>query len=303
MAARPAEAASSGFQYPIAWPGQRPGNGFFIRHGYACENTWYNPGFLHTGEDWYAINDRETAGADVLAIADGAVVFADSDYPGRVVIVQHESELFSMYGHLDYSLAVSEGDAVTVGQRLGTVLHRTDGRAPSHLHIEVRTFLTAPEVNGNRPRYGFACGPNCPPGPGYWPMDAPEHPSTIGWRNPTHVIARRMFKAGPVPAGFEVVVPDGIDEIAPVWSLPADRQHAEEVGEQRLSPGNRFALLQIAAGPKATNGWSAERYRLWYRVALDKANSGWIQAAVPSNRETGSDGRPSALQFVLIPAG
>jgi murein DD-endopeptidase MepM/ murein hydrolase activator NlpD len=297
-----AQDAAARFQYPIAWAGQRPGNGFFIRHGYGCENTWYNPGFVHTGEDWYAIDDRETAGADVVAIAQGTVVFADSDYPGRVVIVQHESGLFSMYGHLDYSLAVSEGDTVTTGQHLGAVLHRTDGRAPSHLHFEVRTFLTTPEVNGDQPRYGFACGPNCLPGPGYWPIDAPEHPSAIGWRNPTHVIARRMFNGGTAPAGFSVIVPDGIDEAAPVWSLPADRQQAEHVGEQRLAAGERFPLLQVAAGPEATDGRSAERYRLWYRIRLRDSEAGWVRAAIPSDFEVGSDGRPSTVRFVLAPA-
>jgi murein DD-endopeptidase MepM/ murein hydrolase activator NlpD len=299
-----AQDGAARYQYPIGSSGELPGDGFFIRHGYACENTWYNPGFLHTGEDWYAIDDGETAGANVLAISDGIVVFAGSDYPGRVVIIQHEPALFSMYGHLDYALAVSEGDAVTIGQRLGTVLNRTDGRAPSHLHFEVRTFLTAPEVNGDQPRYGFACGPGCLPGPGYWPIDAPERPSAIGWRNPTHVLARRVFDEGPIAAGLEVTVPDGILGTAPVWSLPADRRQAEQIGELRLTTGERYPLRQIAAGPGATDGWSAERYRLWYRVALDGAEeSGWIQAALPSDRESGSDGRPSAVRFQLIPGG
>ena len=36
----------------------------------------------------------------------------------------------------------------------GTVLPRTDGLAPSHLHFELRTFFTTPEVNGNRPATG-----------------------------------------------------------------------------------------------------------------------------------------------------
>jgi hypothetical protein len=39
------------FSYPIGWPGELPGDGFRIRHGYATENTWYNPGYWHTGED------------------------------------------------------------------------------------------------------------------------------------------------------------------------------------------------------------------------------------------------------------
>ena len=43
------------------------------------------------------------------------------------------------------------------------------------------------------PRYDFRCGANCPPGPGYWPIDAPDLPSDLGWRNPTHTINRRAF--------------------------------------------------------------------------------------------------------------
>src|SRR5215204_1375126 len=94
-----------------------------------------------------------------------------------------------MYGHLDYALSLAVGDVVERGQPVGTILARTDGRAPSHLHFEIRTFLTMPEVNGASPRYGFACGVECPPGPGYWPIEAPDNPVDVGWRNPSHAIA------------------------------------------------------------------------------------------------------------------
>ena len=126
--------------YPIAWPGGVLADGFIIRHGFACENTWYNPGWWHCGEDWYALDNRETGGAGVYAIGAGEVVFVGSDYPGRVVIVRHRDDLFSMYGHLDYQVPVAEGATVARGQALGTVLRRTDGNAPSHLHFEVRTL-------------------------------------------------------------------------------------------------------------------------------------------------------------------
>jgi murein DD-endopeptidase MepM/ murein hydrolase activator NlpD len=287
------------FQYPISWPDEFPGDGFFIRHGYACENTWFSPGNLHTGEDWYAI-EGETAGAEVHAVAAGTVVFAESDYPGRVVIIEHEPDLFSMYGHLDYALEVAEGDRVEMGQLIGTVLHRTDGAAPSHLHFEVRAFLTSPEINGDRPRYGFACGVNCPPGPGYWPIDAPEHPSAMGWRNPTHVIARRMYAGGDPPDGASVIVPIEFDAKVEAWSLPADRMAAERTGTMRLTAGDEYQLRDIAAGPEASSGWSAERYRLWYQIDADAPV--WIQAATPSAFETGGDGRPSTIQFAQIPA-
>src|SRR5215217_3398033 len=89
--ARPAPArmaAPAVFGLPIGFPDRLPGDGFFVRHGYACENTWYNPGGWHTGEDWYAIGE-ETAGALIYAVAAGEVVFVGSNYPGLVVIVRH----------------------------------------------------------------------------------------------------------------------------------------------------------------------------------------------------------------------
>lgn len=38
--------AAPDFGYPITLPGRAPGASFLIRHSYACENTWYNPGRL-----------------------------------------------------------------------------------------------------------------------------------------------------------------------------------------------------------------------------------------------------------------
>ena len=292
--------AVPGCSLPIGLPGAFPGDGFFVRHGYATENTWYNPGWLHTAEDWYAL-EGDTAGAEVYAIADGAIVFAGSDYPGLVVIVRHADDLYSMYGHLDEALAHREG-SVRRGQLLGTMLARTDGRAPSHLHVEVRTFLTTSEVNGDSPRYGYACGYQCPPGPGYWPMDAPEHPSSMGWRNPTHVTWSRMFGGEAPPAGAEVVVPAGARQVAPLWSAPADDAGAKQVGELPLVPGDRLPLLAVVAGPEDTRGESAEAYRLWCQVEAPDAGTGWVQAAVPSTNDTMSDGRPASIRFDLLPA-
>jgi hypothetical protein len=288
------------FAYPIALSGEAPGNGFLVRHGYATENTWYNPGWWHTGEDWY-LQDGDTAGVGVFSIADGVVVFSGSEYPGLVVIVQHAADLFSMYGHLDYTLAVETGEPVARGQFLGTVLPRTDERAPSHLHFEVRTFLTTTEVNGDAPRYSVGCGFNCAPGPGYWPMDAPEHPSAMGWRNPTHVITHRSFLGKP-PADFEVIVPAGASTRTGLWSLPSDRRDAKENGELALSAGDRYPLLSIATGPEDSTATGADGYRLWYRVETPEIGPAWVRAAVPSVNDTGSDGRPSSIRFDLLPA-
>ncbi len=288
------------FGYPVGLPGGVLGDGFIIRHGYATENTWYLPGYLHAGEDWYT-TEGDAAGAGVYAAAAGEVVFAGSDYPGRVVIVRHADDLFSMYGHLDYALAVGVGSVVERGQPIGTVLARTDGRAPSHLHFEVRTFFTTPEVNGESPRYGFGCGFECPPGPGYWPIGAPEHPSAMGWRNPTHVISRRMWPDG-VPEGVDVVVSASAPEMTPLWSAPADVDGAESLDNLALARGERYSLREIATGDEDATGTSAEAYRLWYRIALQDGNEAWVQAAVPSANDTGSDGRPSSVQFDFLPA-
>ena len=237
----------------------------------------------------------------VYAAAAGEVVFAGSEYPGRVVIVQHPDGLFSMYGHLDYALAVEAGQVVERGQLLGAVLTRTDGLAPSHLHFELRTFFTTPEVNGNAPRYGVACGFECPPGPGYWPIDAPEHPSAMGWRNPNHVINRRAWPNG-VPDGIEVVVSEAAPAGTPLWTAPSDKDDAEFIGDLSLNPGDRCPLLAVDSGEEASTGTSAEAYRVWYQIKLPTGDEGWVQAAGPADYDVGSDGRPSSVQFHFLPA-
>ncbi len=299
---RPALAQESPptFTYPLSLPGRPPGDGFLLRHGYAVENTWFAPGNLHAGEDWYAVAG-DTAGASVSAVAAGDVVFAGSDYPGRVVVLQHASDLFSMYGHLDYQLLVAEGDAVAPGDPLGTVLARADD-VPNHLHFEIRTFLTTPEVNGAAPRYAFTCGPNCLPGPGYWPIAAPDHPSDQGWRNPTHLINARAFPNGEPAQGVAVVATASAPAETALWSAPAGDDAAEELGSLPLRPGDRHPLLAVVTGPEASTGTSAEAYRLWYRIATPDGGPAWVQAAVPSAQDTGSDGRPSSVRFDLVPA-
>ena len=138
------------YTYPMRLPGRSPGDGLLIRHGYATENLPYYPGWWHTGENWFAAAGA-SAGLGVFAAAAGEVVFAGFDYPGRVVIVAHPDGLYAMYGHLDDALAVETGQSVARGQLLGTVLARADDPARSHLHFELRAFLTLPEVNGDAP--------------------------------------------------------------------------------------------------------------------------------------------------------
>jgi murein DD-endopeptidase MepM/ murein hydrolase activator NlpD len=287
------------WSYPIAWPGEVIADGFVNLHGYAVENIPWYPGLWHTGENWHA-DQGETAGALVLAAADGEVIYAGSDYPGLVVIIRHAGDRVSMYGHLAYEAAVVVGDRVRRGDLIGTVLQRTDGRL-SHLHFELRTFLMTPEVNGAAPRHQFNCGPECPPGPGYWPMDDPDHPSVMGWRNPTSLINQQAFGGDPVPDDAEIVVSRAAGERASVWSQPKHRNGAEQIDELVTTPGDRHHLLEIDPGDPAGTATSAEGYRLWYRIDVPGSGNGWVQAAIPSKRETGSDGRPATVRYRFLP--
>jgi len=285
---------------PIGWPGREPGDGFTIGHGFACENTWFAAGWWHTGEDWYAV-EGDTGGASVYAIAAGEVVYADFNYPGRVVIVQHERELYSMYGHLDPGLAVAVGQQVAAGDQLGTILAQPDikapGQAPSHLHLELRTFLTRDDVNGNAPQFGVNCGFQCPPGPGYWPISAPNHPAEQGWRNPLLGRLRRVetdsLELAPtgLATGQAVSVHAG-----PGLGMPVRTEIA-------LVDATRLVVTDLEAGDPAGTGTSAEAYRAWFKVETPDGTAGWVRGAIPSNRETGSDGRPSSVDLPFLMTG
>ena len=287
------------FSYPMRLPGAAPGDGLVILHGYACENVPYYTGWWHTGENWH-LEQGETGGSPVFAVADGDVVFAGSNYPGLVVIIRHADDLYSMYGHLDFDAVVAEGERLKRGQLLGHVLTRTDGRL-SHLHFELRTFYISNEINGDSPSYGVNCGYNCPPGPGYWPMIDPRHPSQMGWRNPSSVIANRAFAGAAVPASAEVIVSSSAGDTASVWTRPKHQPDAVRLDDLVTRPGDRHPLLEIDGGDVASTATSATGYEIWYRIALPGGASGWVQAAIPSKRYTGTDGRPSTVRLRWLP--
>jgi hypothetical protein len=150
--------------------------------GVAWEKLW------HAGQDLYRADGKSTAGAEVTAVADGVVAYANPDlnYPGLVVIVEHTEEggaLYSVYAHLDdNSLAVRKGQPVQRGDTLGTVLKQAyTGRFPehhpsgddSHLHFELRRFLNARDI--------YKAAPDCNgivAGRGYtYPQRPGEFPS------------------------------------------------------------------------------------------------------------------------------
>ena len=280
------------FQFPLGLEGRIPSEGVFVMHGYAVENAKFYPGLWHTGENWYALHG-DSAGALVYATAAGEVIFAGYDYPGTVVIIEHTEDLFSQYGHLDYDVNVEVGQQVNRGDVIGTVLQREAPR--SHLHFELRNFLTNPEVNGEVPRYSyFHCGPNCPPGPGYWPMDAPEHPSAMGWRNPLHVIGTRMG----VPTGAEVMVPPDNRNPLLLFAGLEDHNHTASV---LLAGGTRLPLIAVSAGPEASETYGANATSLWFQVEVPEFGAMWVPAISPTMHAIQQDGQTTSYTFNLIP--
>ena len=287
--------AMATWSLPIRNAGDAPGSGFTIRCGYACENLERYPGWWHTGENWHRDGDADTAGAEVIAVAAGEVVYADFDYPGRVVIVRHAAELYSVYSHLDYALDVAVGQQVTAGQVIGRVLAGSGWASANHLHFELRTFLIADAINGTSPQHGVHCGYQCPPGPGYWPIGA-EHPSALGWRNPAHEIHRQMI-AGETPA--QAMVTTGADGTS--TTAYASPDESEAVAEITLRAGDRYRLLAIETGDPASLETSALGYRVWYRIETAPGVEGWVEAWVADDAWVGQDGRPSAIRPLLVP--
>lgn len=286
--------AAPTFTLPMGWEGGIPGDGTIIRHAFDVENTSLYPGWWHTGENWYLDFDGNSAGAPVYAAADGTVVFAGSDYPGRVVIIQHDGGIYSMYGHLDYALLVGEGEAVTCGQMIARVLDKTDGRSPSHLHFEIRRFLIESIVNGDAPWYDYPCGYQCPPGPGYWPSYSELIPTEVGWLNPLHVIYGRAF-GHEVPAGATLIASESAGDL-PVRAT----RRAESTSTIALTPGQRLPLLEIAAGDEATLETSADAYSVWCKVELPEGETGWIPAVRATSEYVQTDGGPATIRIDLL---
>lgn len=99
--------------------------------------------------DWYGF------GAEVLAVADGTVVFVRDgmpdealgvpptavrqplDYGGNEVVLQIAPDVFAIYAHLQPgSIEVHEGQTVTTGQVLG-LLGNTGNSSGPHLHFQI----------------------------------------------------------------------------------------------------------------------------------------------------------------------
>ncbi|MDH4032218.1 MAG: M23 family metallopeptidase, partial [candidate division Zixibacteria bacterium] len=111
----------------LSWPSGLPIQGFITQDFELSDSSRYHPG----------IDIACAEGTAVLAVAIGTVVYADYDSTyGRLLVVQHNDSVSTLYGHND-SLLVAVGDRVAVGSRIALSGNTGQSTAP-HLHYEVR---------------------------------------------------------------------------------------------------------------------------------------------------------------------
>ena len=196
--------ASGAFAYPVGnarADGGRDGAGWFEEQPFNVNYAYPDhPEWRHAGVDYQfsagSQSGQATAGQPVYAVAAGRVVHSECrDYPGCVVILEHAlpngSKAYSMYGHIENrsQQGMTLNATFSRGQLVGTIISWPNNIGNSHLHFEVRSFLTRADVNGtNAPRqsdgnYVFRCG-QCTSGPGYWIGD----PRSVGWFDPIEFI-------------------------------------------------------------------------------------------------------------------
>ena len=102
---------------------------------------------IHTGEDWNGSGGGDTdLGQDVLAVANGRVIFAENcgRLWGNVVIIEHvfyenyeRRKIRSLYAHLQ-TIKVRRGEDVKRRQLIATVGQDPDKTFNAHLHLELR---------------------------------------------------------------------------------------------------------------------------------------------------------------------
>jgi len=142
---------ADGFDFPVGAP---DGDGYYDAQPFGTNQ--------HLGGDWNGVlGGASDYGDPVTAIGDGRVTDA-TDYGGgwgNVVRVAHrvrerggERMVESLYAHLA-TIAVTAGERVTRGQRIGTI-GDAGGHYLPHLHLELRTAAGLPLGGG----YGVPVG-------------------------------------------------------------------------------------------------------------------------------------------------
>jgi murein DD-endopeptidase MepM/ murein hydrolase activator NlpD len=131
--------ATSGFTWPLSYS-------FSNNGGYQFkQKAIYKDYVYHPGEDWNVPNPPGgngdgDKGLNVIAVANGKVVFVAPDSWGGLVI-QHNYQgntWYSQYGHVQ-NISVNLGSAVIKGQKVAEIGRVGVSDSYAHLHFEIRT--------------------------------------------------------------------------------------------------------------------------------------------------------------------
>lgn len=132
---KPLTEYSNRVQHPVTGDLSR----WYVEVGYLATGIWYGGrADIHPGWDYnLRTGGNSDAGQDIVAIADGEVIFAGVlPYWGGVVIVRHpQFGVRSRYGHI--SPTVKVGQFVKAGDKLGDLALMAAW--PSHLHLDITT--------------------------------------------------------------------------------------------------------------------------------------------------------------------
>lgn len=113
--------AAGGLGAAPAWADEEPPIDFQLP--FDCGEEWRLDHWAHAPAlDMVKEPDQQgTAGSPVLASADGEVMRSElDDYSGNIVRIDHGSDYWTTYIHLD-SRSVEVGDTVAQGDQIGTV--------------------------------------------------------------------------------------------------------------------------------------------------------------------------------------
>ncbi|MDD4801878.1 MAG: M23 family metallopeptidase [Syntrophomonas sp.] len=118
-------------EYFRALPNQWPVNGEISSEYGLRESPWNGKETFHEG-----IDIKESVGADIVAAADGEVIYADwMAVYGKTVVIEHGNGLQSKYAHAS-ALLVKKGEKVEKGDIIARVGNTGLSTGP-HLHFSI----------------------------------------------------------------------------------------------------------------------------------------------------------------------
>jgi len=196
-------------------------------------------------------------GTPVYAAGDGTVIFAGPDnkpvympFPnlyGNLIVIQHQDNLYTLYGHLS-KILVQQGQKVAAGDQIGEVGESGVAIGP-HLHFEVR--------QGNAEDVKSTENPELWVVPNQDKDGAPLGILQLSVMDQNHKLVEK--------AKFSL-------EHHPEWASPADLVFYEDTYYKKmLKGGENFGISDLPAGSyRIVLLYNGNRYEHWVDVQSGK---------------------------------